>query len=34
MNLFEMVPIEKVKVFFSPFVAQPSIHMNAKAEFL
>ena len=28
-----MVPIEKVKVFFSPFVAQPSIHMNAKANF-
>ena len=24
---------EKVKVFFSPFVAQPSIHMNAKANF-
>lgn len=32
-ELIEMVPIEKVKVFFSPFVAQPSIHMNAKANF-
>ncbi|MDO5145912.1 MAG: FGGY-family carbohydrate kinase [Eubacteriales bacterium] len=32
-ELIEMVPIEKAKVFFSPFVAQPSIHVNAKANF-
>lgn len=28
-----MVPIQEAKVFFSPFVAQPSIHANAKANF-
>lgn len=33
-ELISMVPIEKAKVFFSPFVAQPSIHVNAKANFL
>lgn len=32
-ELIEMVPIEKAKVFFSPFVAQPSIHVNAKSNF-
>ena len=32
-ELIGMVPIEKAKVFFSPFVAQPSIHVNAKANF-
>lgn len=32
-ELIGMVPIEKAKVFFSPFVAQPSIHVNAKADF-
>lgn len=32
-ELIGMVPIEKAKVFFSPFVAQPSIHTNAKANF-
>lgn len=32
-ELIEMVPIEKAKVFFSPFIAQPSIHVNAKSNF-
>lgn len=32
-ELIGMVPIEKATVFFSPFVAQPSIHVNAKANF-
>lgn len=32
-ELIESVPVEKAKVFFSPFVAQPSIHVNAKANF-
>ena len=32
-DLIRNVSIDKVKVFFSPFVAQPSIHMNAKANF-
>lgn len=32
-ELIGMIPIEKAKVFFSPFVAQPSIHVNAKADF-
>ncbi|MCI8328014.1 MAG: carbohydrate kinase, partial [Lachnospiraceae bacterium] len=32
-ELIESVPIEKAKVFFSPFIAQPSIHVNAKANF-
>lgn len=32
-ELIGMVPIEKAKVFFSPFVAQPSIHVNAKGNF-
>lgn len=32
-DLIGAVPIEKAKVFFSPFVAQPSIHENAKANF-
>lgn len=33
-ELIGMVPPEKSKVFFSPFVAQPSIHPNAKANFI
>lgn len=33
-ELIGMVPAEKAKVFFSPFVAQPSIHPNAKANFI
>ena len=32
-DLIEMVPIQKAKVIFSPFVAQPSIHVNAKGNF-
>ena len=32
-ELIGMIPIEKAKVFFSPFVAQPSIHVNAKSNF-
>ncbi len=32
-ELIGMVPIEKAQVFFSPFVAQPSIHPNAKGNF-
>ena len=32
-ELIGMVPIEKARVFFSPFIAQPSIHVNAKANF-
>lgn len=32
-ELIGMVPIEKATVFFSPFVAQPSIHVNAKGNF-
>ena len=33
-ELIGMVPVKKAKVFFSPFVAQPSIHPNAKANFI
>lgn len=32
-ELIKSVPIEKAKVIFQPFVAQPSIHPNAKANF-
>ncbi len=32
-ELIGLIPIQKTKVFFSPFVAQPSIHVNAKANF-
>ena len=32
-ELIESVPIDEAKVLFSPFVAQPSIHQNAKANF-
>lgn len=32
-ELIGMVPIEKATVFFSPFVAQPSIRVNAKGNF-
>jgi L-xylulokinase len=32
-ELIGMVPIEKARVFFQPFVAQPSLHNNAKANF-
>lgn len=30
----ESVPIDRASVFFSPFVAQPSIHVQAKANFI
>ena len=33
-ELIDSVPVEKASVFFSPFVAQPSIHVNAKGNFL
>lgn len=33
-ELIASVPVEKAKVFFSPFVAQPSIHVNARANFM
>lgn len=32
-ELIGMVPVEKAKIFFSPFIAQPSIHVNAKSNF-
>ncbi|MGE6256995.1 FGGY-family carbohydrate kinase [Heyndrickxia sporothermodurans] len=32
-ELIDLVPIEKAKVFFHPFVAQPSVHVEAKANF-